>query len=288
MSIDQVSQAQNQILSEQQKYSNQVLSAVAHLVQLVEESPSTRAALTGSLGNFRQLTLEPVSQANDMGEPTTRSKALQSNGTAPASVYRVSKFQRVAICTANCACKCHNFRQIESPRILSNILGHGYVETTGTFFRKTQCDTLICKAQAAPRVSVKYRLPQWLASRMIFMWLTSCPPSPELLLRVPRIVDSRNAAFQAIYPDEESFKLAIMKGDCTPDDVNEYGENLLNVRAAMKTLKLKRPVNDNNHPVARDIFCLGQIDVLIELSRILESIIYHAHDRAKYLDVSNS
>ena len=245
MSIDQVSRAQNQILSEQQRYSNQVLSAVAHLVQLVEESPSTQAALAGSLGNFRQLTLEPASEADRMGALIPRNKTLQPDGIVSTSEVRVSKVHKVPICTANCACKCHLFREIGPPRILSNVLGHGYVKTEGSFLRKTQCDTVLCKAHAAPRVSVQYRLPQWLASRMIFMWLTSCPRSgPEFLLRVPRVVDRGNAAFRAVISDVETFKLAITKGDCTPYDVNEFGFTIFSVRTAMKTLTWERLIND--------------------------------------------
>ena len=235
MSINQVSQAQNRILSEHQEHSNQILSAVAHLVQLVEESPSTRAALSGSLGNFRQLTLESASEVNDTQALFTSSKTLQPNGTTSTSVLSVGRVQKATICAVNCACKCHRFRQIAPPRILANAFGYGYVETAGSFFRKTRCDTLLCRARATPRVEVQYRLPQWLASRMIVMWLSSCPPrSPELLLRVPRVVDSENAAFGAIRSDVESFKLAITKGDCTPDDVNEYGCTIFNVRTAMK------------------------------------------------------
>ncbi|KAM0803804.1 ankyrin repeat-containing domain protein [Usnea florida] len=226
--MDQVSQSQNQILSEQRQYNNQVLSAVAHLVQLVEESPSTQASLTSSLGNFRQLTLEPPPIANGTGVLMTKDKVSQSDGIVSTTGLRVSKVQKVNICIARCACKCHRFRRIGPPRILSNVFGHGYVMTAGSFFRKTQCDSALCKAQAAPRVSVQYHLPQWLAARMIFMWLTSCPPcSPELLLRVPRVVDGNNAAFRAVFLDVESFKLAITKGDCRPDDVDEAGNTIL-------------------------------------------------------------
>lgn len=228
LSMDQISQNTNQILSENRHSSNQMLSAFAHLFQLLEESPSTRAALNGSLGNFRQLTLEGASEANGTGTLIPRSKTLQSDGIVSTNVFRVSKAQKVTICTANCPCKCHHFRGIGSPGVLSNILGHGYVETAGSFFCKSQCDTLICKAQAGSRVSIQYRLPQWLASRMIVMWLTSCPPCPpEILLRVPRVVDSGTAAFKAAdAQDLESFKLAIAKGDSKPYDVNEYGQTI--------------------------------------------------------------
>ena len=264
-----------ELLSEQQQNSYQMLSTVSRLVQLIEESPSTRAALTGSLGNFRQLTLQPASEVDDTGA-LPRSKSLQPDENVSTSVLRVSKVQKVTICTTHCACKCHRFRVIEPPTILSYVFGYGYVKTAGSFFRKTRCDTLLCRAHAAPRVSVRYRLPQWLASRMIVMWLTSCPPcSPELLLRVPRVVDSGNAAFEKALSDVESFKLAITNRDCTPYYVNEDGLTIFNVRTAMKTLTLKTLIDDKYYPVARGFASMGQIDLSLKLSRILEPIVCH-------------
>ena len=255
MSVNQISQNVVELLSEQRQNSNQMLSAFAHLVQLIEESPSTRAALNGSLGKFRQLTLAATSQANDTEALIPRSRIPQPDGTPSTNVFCITKVQKAAICTAWCACKCHRSRIIEPPRILSNVFGHGYIETAGSFFRETQCDTLLCKSRVAPRVSVQYNLPQWLASRMIVMWLASCPPcGPELSLRVPRVVDSTNAAFAAIDSDVESLKLAITKGDCRPDDVNEFGDNLLGVSTAMKILTFNRLNNDMIDPVARDIW----------------------------------
>ena len=291
MIVDQVSQTTKEMLCEHRQHSSQILSSVTHMVQLIEESPSTRAALNVSLGNFRQLTLEPASQINDTGALIPRSRLLQPDGTASTSVVRISKIQKATICTSYCACKCHRFRHIRPPRILSNIFGYGYVEAAGSFFWKTQCDTLLCKAHVAPRhVSVQYRLPQWLASRMIVMWFTSCPPcSPELLLRVPRVVDRRNAAFEEIWLDSdlESWKVAIMKGDCTPYDVNDRGESLLTVRTSMKTLTLKRLINNKNYPVALFILPLGPSISSFKLSRILETIICHARGWAHNLGKPN-
>ena len=215
----------------------------------------------------------------------TRGKVSQSEETVSTSIPRVTKTQKATICTAYCTCKCQSFQKIGPPRILSNVFGHGYVMITGSFFGKTQCDSLLCKAQAAPRIAVQYHLPQWLAARMILMWLTSCPPcSPELSLRVPRVLEDENAAFA----DVESFRLAVTKGDCTPYDVNQFGITIFTVRTAMKTLTLKRLIDDKHCSVAHFMSCLGQIDSSLELSRILEFLIRHGPGRANSLEIANS
>ena len=237
----EVSQVANQMLSQQREFSHQILAAFTVLVQRLEESPSTRAVLAGSLGNIRQLTLEPASQASNTVSNVIGSTTLQAGQTAPQlhsrSRLHISQVRRVNICDIRCACNCHAWRQLGAQGILSKAFGRGYVQTAGSPILGTPCDTKSCKAHAAPRISVQYYLPPWLASRMILMWFTSSSPcSPEFLLKVPRVVDHRNAAFKAVRRGNiESLKFAIMNGECTPDDVDEDGETLFSVRISVKT-----------------------------------------------------
>ena len=236
----EVSQIVKKVHSEQRQFSHQILAAVTVLVNRLEESPSTRAAVTGALGNIRQLTLEPVSQASDTVANIADSTTIQAGPTAAKLFSRsrvhISQVQRVNICDLNCACKCHVSRQLRAPEALSKAFGRGYVQTAGSPILGTPCDTKSCKAHAAPRISVKYILPPWLASRMILMWFTSSPPcGPELLLRFPRVIEFKNAAFEAIRSRNiEALKFAITNGDCTPCDVDESGNTLLSVRTAIK------------------------------------------------------
>lgn len=236
ITLDQVSRVTNQTLSEHRQLSNQILPilpALAHLVQLLEESPSTQSALAGSLGTVRQLTLESDPQANDTVAKATETETLQADQTVSKlhsqRILRVRKVQKVSICAIDCACKCHVSRRLGASGTLAKIFGRGCIQTAGSFILGIQCDTESCGALTAPRISVQYLLPQWLASRMIFVWLTSSPPcGPELLLRVPRVVSDSNAAFGAVVNlDFESLKLALTNGDCTSYDVDQYGDNLL-------------------------------------------------------------
>lgn len=229
------------MLSEHRQLSDKILPAVALLFQRLEESPSNRAALTGSLGNVRQLTLEPASQVNQNSANFPDCTSLQMDQTASKlhlrNGLRIGKTQTLNICDTDCICKCHVRRQLNAPGILSKVLGHGYIQTAGPSMLGTQCDTDSCKARAAPRLSVQYFLPKWLVSRMILMLFTSQPGcSPELLLRVPRVVDRRsNDAFLAIrWGDAKDLKAAIRNGSCTPYDVDQNGDTLLTVSMAYK------------------------------------------------------
>ena len=246
--MDQVSQDVNQIRSEQQQFWGQVvpdLALVKQLLvkQLLEESPSTRAALTGSLGNVRQLTLESTSLPNSTSAKISESQTLRVGQTASKldllDRFRVGKVQTVSICDANCACKCHIRRRLNAPGILSKVFGHGYVQAIGYPLLGARCNTDSCKAHAAPRISIQYFLPRWLISRMIYIWFTSSPScSPELLLRVPRLVDRRaNKAFLALrryVHGRGELEIAMRNGDCTPYDVDEHGDTLFTVRVSIE------------------------------------------------------
>ncbi len=79
--VDQVSQVANQILSEQRQFWGHIFSALALVKQDLKESSSTRAALTGSLGDLRQLTLELPSPPDSTPAKISVSKTLQVGQT---------------------------------------------------------------------------------------------------------------------------------------------------------------------------------------------------------------
>ena len=108
---NQVLSEQRKIISEQRQLSNQILPAVALLVQLLEESPSTQAALTSSLGNIRQLSFESGSQANNTMATADQSRVLPevqiTSKVHPQSTLRIGRSQTIRICDQFCVCKCH-------------------------------------------------------------------------------------------------------------------------------------------------------------------------------------
>ena len=250
--IHEVAQTTNQVLAEHRQLNNQILPAVNLLVELLEESAPTRAALTNSLGNVRQLTVRSSNEENDpltKHVQDTRSQAISAvPKTQCQSMFNVTTTQTVRSCDVYCECKCHARRRLGVSGTFLKFFGHGYVEVAGFGLLGPKCDTKMCRADTTPYISVQYCLPQWLAYRMLFMWFTSSPPcGPELLLRVPRVLSDENLAIRAIYGnDVEKLKLAISRGDCTPYDVNEFGMSLLEVRVSPEL-----PLSDNANGCCR-------------------------------------
>ena len=230
----------NQVLTEQRNLSNQILPAVNLLVQLLEESPTTRAALTGSLGNVRQITLQPPHQDHRTVAVNAQSKTPNpepaTSRPQSQTILGITRTQKINTCDVYCPCQCHVRIRLGTSRNMSRILGSGYIQTAKRSALGTECDFELCRSHVAPRISVQYLLPQWLASRMIFMWFTSSPPcGPELLLRFPRVLKYDNAAIRAVSRNDiEELKIAIRRGDCTPYDVDEYGDSLLAVSVSLQ------------------------------------------------------
>lgn len=228
-----ISHVAYQLLHEHRQSSNQITSAITHLEQLLGGSPSARAALTGPLAKLPHLSLEPAPKADSTVANRTETKVPRPSLSVskPHPERRFGNLQQFSPCDASCVCKCHVYRRLGALGNLSSLFGQGFIQTAACPIPKFLCDTDLCRAQAAPFVYMQYCLPKWLASRMVLIWLApTWAPSPELLLRVPRVVERSNEAFRAIrFGGVEDLKTAITTGDCTPYDVDEYGDTLLTV-----------------------------------------------------------
>ncbi|KAF6219454.1 hypothetical protein HO133_003920 [Letharia lupina] len=230
--VQHVSQVTSQVLFEHRQLSSQMVALATQVTQLLEGSPSTRAALAASMGDVRHLAIEssPRPKVPVTEKTTTLDLSQPKSHLDPQNDLYIRRVRTISLCNKYCVCKCHLRRQLGPSGIFSKLIGSGYIETAGPSIFGTQCDIELCRARAAPRVSVQYRLPQWLISRMIFMWFTSSPPyAPEFVLRVPRVIDfwSTNA-FQAVGTgDLGLLKSAITNGDCTPYDIDTSGRTLL-------------------------------------------------------------
>ena len=203
-------------------------------MQLLEGSPTSRAAIAASMGDVRQLTIESSPQADDTVDKKSTAQQLSQEKLHldPQSKLCIRRVRTITICSKSCACKCHLRRRIGAPGIFSKVTGRGYIETAGPSLFGTNCDLKLCRARVAPRVSIQYCLPQWLITRMVLMWFTSSPPyAPEFVLRLPQVRDSRsNKAFKAVMVGNlDLLKAAFDDGDCTPYDVDVLGDTLLSV-----------------------------------------------------------
>ena len=213
----------SQISSGQQGLKDQLAAAVSELCHKIEEDRSLQSALTGSLGQFRQTTLDSGSKVDAMPAHNLQSSLLQSRKSTyfggPLGGFQVQRHQTLSICPKNCRCKCHRMRKLVLPGLLG-IFGRGYAEIFGTSLLGSRCDDHSCRTPSAPYVRIVYTLPRWVAMRMIYLrYSVSFVSGPEFLLRVARVIRNNSVGIAVIFGDLDRLKRAIASGDCTPYDV---------------------------------------------------------------------
>lgn len=91
-------------------------------------------------------------------------------------------------CDPWCACLCHKRQRWQMPMSLQSVLGDLSIGYSGALFSRTACTEIMCRRPSAQNTKFVYRLPPWLAARVIMAELGG--PSPSL--RAGRIVE-RNA-----------------------------------------------------------------------------------------------
>lgn len=239
-SVRQSSLQTQEVSSGQQQLNRQLTAAVIHMIRQIEASQPVQNELMGLLGHFRQAVLAPASVTaasgykdyQFSGEIDSRNDAVKYKSIKP-SLY-IQALRTVNLCRRECPCKCHARRRIYVPRSIERLVGRGYVCVNDLSLIKRGCSLESCKGPTAPQVEVRYLIPTWIAMRMIYISFTSSPShSPEFVARLPRVVESENSGLEAVfYGNIELLKSAIEKGECIPNDVDEFGLSLLQVCAS--------------------------------------------------------
>ena len=82
---------------------------------------------------------------------------------------------------------------------------------------------------------------------ILIRYSASALSGPELLFKVGRVVSWDNDGLQAIrYRDLDLFKQALANGSCTPYDIDEKGESLLEVCESNLNMDLVLYLNSMN------------------------------------------
>ena len=212
-------------------------SALAYLPQMFEEVQSTGSAVNRFLSKFPHYTLQTSgSESQSMPDNAQNFIAPVARNNAYAksrNQLQLLRTYQVAYCHPNCPCECHGESFSWSTWSLARYFGRAVFERKVSS-RIDACRHISsCKASAVAQIQVIYFIPTWFAMKAIYIRYTSSPwHDPEWVIRVPRLIDgSTNRGFQAIYYTEDisRFKSAIADGECTPYDIDQYGEPLLRV-----------------------------------------------------------
>ncbi|KAJ4422548.1 hypothetical protein N0V82_002776 [Gnomoniopsis sp. IMI 355080] len=94
-------------------------------------------------------------------------------------------------CSSACRCSCHKKRRLATPHSAQDWVGGLSVVFSGIGPLSSACTIASCLRNLNPSASVDFRLPSWLASSMVSIWLKAAPiQGPELLLRSRRIIET--------------------------------------------------------------------------------------------------
>ena len=135
-------------------------------------------------------------------------------------------------CSRVCSCKCHEHRSnSRSPVLLDRFIGTLFLGYLGLPRLAEACDNARCSQRSNPSVLIVYFFPAWLLARaMIILMNFSLASRPELLIRVPRVLDANASIFQYSHAgDVNGIKRLFERGLSSPFDVDVNGCNALMV-----------------------------------------------------------
>lgn len=122
----------------------------------------------------------------------THSPPLNDSGTRPFSVQGQPKFG-VSMCSPRCQCRCHSNRSVAhlSLSAFTNTFGAFSFSFTGPNSANFVCTDSSCRARRARWLRITYVFPSWLFRAAITASFSDGIGSPELLIRVCRVVSTR-------------------------------------------------------------------------------------------------
>ncbi|KAK0511488.1 hypothetical protein JMJ35_006061 [Cladonia borealis] len=278
--LQRVSIVTQDLSSEQQQLNAQITSVLprqeallSHLCQRIEESQATQVAMMRLLGDFRQTDVN-VALDNSVARP----ESLESAAITPIvarprlrsrSEFHIQNLQIQAACPTACTCDCHETWTIYTPRNLRKLFGNSKIEGAEFPFFRGACSLRSCKGKRGTFINISFFLPTMMAARMISLWFTSSPLyGPELLLRAPRVSDTRT--YVAICSgDLDTVKEYVFAGDLKPWDVDHIGQSLIRVAlnfGNFTTALFLAQVASDNYDCLREDYRLmwyGVFDVLL-------------------------
>lgn len=124
----------------------------------------------------------------------THSPAINERGTRPFSVQGLPKSAGASTCNPRCRCRCHSNRSVArlSLSAFTNSLGAFSFLFTGPNPGASACTDLSCKARRARWLRITYVFPSWLFRAAITASFSDGIGSPELLIRVCRVLPTHS------------------------------------------------------------------------------------------------
>lgn len=125
----------------------------------------------------------------------THSPPINERGTRPFSVQGQPRLG-ASLCSPRCRCRCHSNRSVAhlSLSAFTNTLGAFAFSFTGPNSSASACTDLSCRGRRARWLRITYVFPSWLFSAAIMASFSDGIGSPELLIRVCRVLSTKTPA----------------------------------------------------------------------------------------------
>jgi len=221
--------AQVQLLSQSQSQTQHAVQALCQEI-LTENRSINGLASVGEIITDTSITQGLTSQISR----TQGGRNIQSTqiNTFSAVHIRTSNYWGTP-CRAGCCCACHKRHQVQTPRILENLIGTLFLGYSGLPMVTPSCDESSCRQRLIPSTQITYYFPRWFLQRAISLAIMLLPnDGPVASLRVQRAVSGSSKLFDyANIGDVESMKRLFSSGLASPHDVRfDSGTSALQVR----------------------------------------------------------
>lgn len=202
---------------------------------LLDRSTGTITGLEGARGSIdaNEPGVNPDLKHPRIGEATWERPFVKTPRLSEDRLGEQSNFVKAPSCLAfkqqcraSCSCVCHTRSIVRSPCILDTIVGRINVQYTG---RRPPCNEFHCRRPSESSFKVVYRLPKYITSRYISMVMHyGRLSSPELLLRVPRMVAWSHPLWKyTTNGDLLAIQKLFAEGKASPYDLDPRGSGAL-------------------------------------------------------------
>ncbi|KAF3107085.1 hypothetical protein TWF102_000923 [Orbilia oligospora] len=141
--------------------------------------------------------------------PTSSPQITSSYNTSITKYQRDSVILPLTIssgglCDLLCKCVCHRRRNIQSPSILSKLVGDLFIGYNGIPSISPSCTIRNCSRDRSGNVRVQYAFPKWLLTRMlsVYVRVSQCP---EILIKTWNV-----RCYGDLNPGENPFRMVLM------------------------------------------------------------------------------
>ncbi|KAK6500916.1 hypothetical protein TWF506_003675 [Arthrobotrys conoides] len=214
---------------------SQIMSSQYSLHKRIGDLQATTQSTALSVNSIGQLQLIPTKNAPMIGDTphaTSPQRTYQYNNSITHyqqnSVAIPLKISSGSPCNPLCKCVCHRRRNIQTPSILSKLIGNIFVGYNGIPSISPSCTIRNCNRAKGGNMRLQYAFPKWLLTKMLSMEVRASQ-CPEVLIKTWNVRHHANTKrdenpFQMVVDvDIEGLQRLFQEGKASVRDIDSDG-----------------------------------------------------------------